>query len=131
MKPGAEFTAEQARGAQIRLTVLADGDVIGGMTYDLDPTLRQAPIERAGLQPISLDHPEIEEAIRNVQEESGESFPVEVQPAENGGSLPVKANGNTGTNEWLLSQLGLAGEASGKINRVSVRRVLLEVDLAE
>jgi len=134
LKPGTEFTAEdvkQARGGQIRLTVLADGDVIGGMTYDLDPTLRQAPTERVGSQPISLDDPEIEEAIRNVQEESGESFPVEAEPAENGGSLPVKANGNTGTTEWLLSQLGLAGEASGKINRVSVRRVLLEVDLAE
>lgn len=78
LKPGAEFTPAEAREASgpIRLTVLADGNVIGGMSYDLDPRLQRAPAERVGTPPISLDDEEIEEAIRNAQEDGGDSNPV-------------------------------------------------------
>ena len=63
LKPGAEFTPEQvkqARGGRIRLSVFADGNVIGGMSYELDHTLQQAPREQVGAPPIGLDHAEIE-----------------------------------------------------------------------
>ncbi|HET9712540.1 MAG TPA: hypothetical protein VFP64_11680, partial [Pyrinomonadaceae bacterium] len=79
--------------------------------------------------PISLNDPEIEEAIRNAQEETGESAPVpeETSTEDEGGDVPVTA-GSTGTAESLLSQLGLA---EGKVQRVTLRKVLIEVDLAE
>jgi hypothetical protein len=136
LKPGREFRPEevrQARGGQIRLTVVANGDVIGGMTYDLDHTLQRAPSEREGAPPISLNDAEIEEAIRNAQEETGESVPITAETTstgdEGGGEMPVTA-GSTGTAESLLSELGL-GQGKGKVQRVTLRKVLIEVDLAE
>ena len=138
LKPGAEFTpaeAREARGA-IRLTVLADGNVIGGMSYDLDHRLERAPVERAGAPPISLNHEEIEEAIRNAREDSDESNPVgDPSPVvdekeETGNDLPEKTNG-AGTAGWLLSQLGVTNESTGKITRVTLKKLLLEVDLDE
>jgi hypothetical protein len=134
LRPGGQFTTEEVRqtgGGQIRLTVVADGNVFGGMTYDLDPTLQRAPSERNGVGPISLNDPEIEEAIRNSQEEGDEPVPMAPETSENGGGLPAKTEGATGTAEWLLSQLGLLNETRGKVNRVTLRKVLLEVDLAD
>ncbi len=134
LKPGGQFTTEevkQTRGGQIRLTVVADGNVFGGMTYDLDPTLERAPSERTGIGPISLNHPEIEEAIRNAQDEGDESVPMAPETSENGGGVPVQAEGAISTAESLLSQLGVFKETGGKVNRVTLRKVLLEVDLAD
>lgn len=133
LKPGAEFTAEevkQARGGKIRLSVFADGNVVGGMTYELDHTLRSAPREQVGAPPIGLDDAEVEEAIRNAQED-GEAIPVEYTKKENGNSVPVEVEKNGDTANWLLSQLNLLNEGSGKVKRVSLRKVLLEVDLGD
>lgn len=135
LKPGRDFTREearQARGGRIRLSVFADGNVIGGMTYELDPALDRAPREQGGQPPIGLDNAEIEEAIRMAQDE-GEAVSYE-EPKENGGngngmSVEVEKTGDTAT--WILSQLNLLNEGSGKVKRVSVRKVLLEVDLAD
>jgi hypothetical protein len=103
------------------------------MTYDLDHTLQRAPSEREGAPPISLNDAEIEEAIRNAQEETGESVPITAETTstgdEGGGEMPVTA-GSTGTAESLLSELGL-GQGKGKVQRVTLRKVLIEVDLAE
>src|SRR5215208_5185606 len=133
LKPGGEFTAAEARGTRgpIRLTVLAEGDVIGGMSYDLDSRLQRAVTERAGTPPISLDHEEIEEAIRNAGEDSGESSPVEDQKEDTGNGLPANDDGAASTASFLLSQLGVTNPSSGKVNRVTLKKVLLEVDLTE
>ena len=135
LKPGAEFTpaeVKQARGAKIRLSVFADGNVIGGMTYELDPTLDRAPREQVGTPPIRLNAAEIEEAIRNAQEDGGEAMPVEETNGNEGSGLPVEVEkpGDAAT-AWILSQLNLLNEANDKVKRVSVRKVLLEVDLAD
>jgi hypothetical protein len=132
LKPGREFTAAEAKQARgpIRLTVLADGNVIGGMTYDLDPTLERAPRESVGTPPIGLDHEEIEEAIRNAREDDGDAVPVEEQKEDTGNGLPAKSNG-VGTAGWLLSQLGVTNESGGKVNRVTLKKLLLEVDLTD
>jgi hypothetical protein len=138
LKPGGDFNPAEAREAlgPIRLTVLADGNVIGGMSYDLDPRLQRAPVERAGTPPISLNDEEIEEAIRNAQEDGGDSNPVSDsgpvvdEKDETGNDLPEKSNG-AGTAGWLLSQLGVTNESTGKISRVTLKKLLLEVDLTE
>ena len=133
LKPGAEFTREevrQARAAKIRLSVFADGNVIGGMTYELDHTLDRAPREQVGAPPIALDDAEIEEAIRNAQED-GDAIPGEYTKENGGNGVPVEVEKNGDTAGWLLSQLNLLNEGNGKVKRVSVRKVLLEVDLAE
>ncbi|HKI04370.1 MAG TPA: hypothetical protein VKK31_20500 [Thermoanaerobaculia bacterium] len=54
-------------GAAIRVVVFAEGTVIGGMTYRLNPNLKQAPVERQGDRPISLDDPAIDALIREAQ----------------------------------------------------------------
>lgn len=133
LKPGGDFTADEvklARGGKIRLSVFADGNVIGGMTYELDPTLQRAPREQVGAPPIALDDAEIEEAIRNAQED-GEAIPVENTKEDKGGGLPVEIEKSGDTAGWILSQLNLLNEGNGKVKRVSVRKVLLEVDLAD
>ncbi|HKG48408.1 MAG TPA: hypothetical protein VKB02_16845 [Pyrinomonadaceae bacterium] len=133
LKPGGEFTAEevrQARGGQIRISVFADGNVIGGMTYDLDPTLERAPREQVGGQPIGLDDSEIEEAIRNAQED-GEAIPAEDTKEDAGNGLPAAVENPADTAGWILSQLNLLNETNGKIKRVAIRKVLLELDLAD
>ena len=133
LKPGGEFTAEevkQTRGARIRLSVFADGNVIGGMTYELDPSLDRAPREQVGIQPIALDGAEIEEAIRNAQGD-GETIPVENTGEDNGGGVPAKVEKPADNGAWILSQLNLLNEGSGKVKRVSLRKVLLEVDLED
>lgn len=133
LKPGAEFTADeikQLRVANIRLSVFADGDVVGGMTYEIDPSLEKAPREQVGVSPIALDHAEIEEAIRNAQED-GEAIPGESTKEDEGSGLPAKIENPADTGTWILSQLNLLNEGNGKVKRVSVRKVLLEVDLEE
>ena len=133
LKPGGEFTADevkQARGAKIRISVFADGNVIGGMTYELDPALQKAPSEQVGAPPIALDDAEIEEAIRNAQED-GETIPVESKEDNGNGGVPAKVENNADTAAWILSQLNLLNEGNGKVKRVTLRKVLLEVDLAD
>ncbi len=67
LKPGKDFNRDDVLRAKedtaVRVVVHADGIMIGGMTYVLDPKLRRAPIERVGDKPIRLDDPEIEAAI--------------------------------------------------------------------
>jgi len=130
LKPGGEFTTEEVKQtrAKIRLSVFADGNVIGGMTYDLDPSLQQAPREQVGVQPIALDDAEIEEAIRNAQED-GEAIPVENK--DDGTDLPARVEKPADNGAWILSQLNLLNEGGGKVKRVSLRKVLLEVDLED
>jgi zinc metalloprotease ZmpB len=133
LKPGGEFTADQvkqARGANIRLSVFADGNVIGGMTYELDPALDRAPREQVGAPPIGLDDAEIEEAIRNAQED-GEAIPVENTKEDDGTGVPAKVENPANTTAWILSQLNLLNEGNGKVKRISLRKVLLEVDLED
>lgn len=129
LKAGPEFTAaDVSRGASIRLVVLADGLVMGGMSYELDPNLRQAPSERTGVSPIGLNDAEIEEAVRDAQTDESESGSGEA------GGVPATvppdtSTGPTGIAGQLLTQLGVSGATSGKVNGVRVRKVLVEVDL--
>jgi len=66
--------------------VHADGMVMGGMTYQLDPHLERAPKERKGERPINLDDPAIEAAIHDAQlleEEAERGFiATATEPAE-------------------------------------------------
>ncbi|HKO42982.1 MAG TPA: hypothetical protein VJU84_06825 [Pyrinomonadaceae bacterium] len=129
LRPGREFSAaDVGRGASIRLVVLADGLVMGGMSYELDTNLRQAPAERSGIAPIGLNDADIEEAVREAQSEESETDGGEA------GGLPAivpQQTGNepTGIASQLLSQLGVSDATSGKVNGVRVRKVLVEVDL--
>ncbi len=132
LRPGREFTpADVARvegGAKIRLVVLANGLVMGGMTYELDAGLRQAPSENFGTPPISLNDEAIEEAVRE-----GQAVDTESESGDES-ELPATApstseTGATGTAGQLLSQLGVSDATSGKVNSVRVRKVLVEVDL--
>jgi hypothetical protein len=129
LKPGREFTAEevkQARGGKIRLSVFADGNVIGGMTYELDPTLERAPREQVGVPPIGLNHAQIEAALREAKDEV---FPVEETKEDDGNNLPVKDENPADNGVWILSQLNLLNQGNSKVKRVSLKKVVLEVDL--
>ncbi|MFS8103845.1 hypothetical protein LFM09_42670 [Lentzea alba] len=72
LRPGCGFTADDVAHAGepvlIRVRVLADDVVVGGMTYELDPNLDCAPRERVDDDLIPLDHPAIEQAIRDAEE---------------------------------------------------------------
>ncbi len=53
--PGQAFTGTEvtaARQRNIVIDVLADGIVVGGMTYPLDPGLKKAPIEKDPIGPV-------------------------------------------------------------------------------
>jgi len=90
LRPGEEFSREQLMqvegGVAIRIVVHADGMVMGGMTYQLDPHLERAPKERKGERPINLDDPAIEAAIHDAQlleEEAERGFiATATEPAE-------------------------------------------------
>lgn len=133
LRPGREFTANEIQqvkdGVNIRLVVMADGMIIGGMTYELDSSLREAPIERVGDRQIPLNHPAIKEMIRNAQfgsEELATDPSTEEETASGEGESSGDASATAGQ---LLSQMGVTDETMGKVNRVRVRKVTLEVDL--
>jgi hypothetical protein len=138
LRPGQEFTREQLSqaggGVYIRAIAYADGLAIGGMTYQLDPTLREAPIERIGARPIRLDDPAIEAAIRDAnlltEETSTALVPTDagvVDVLEESDSLDYEAT----TAEHLLHQLGVIEENIGKVNRVKLRKITVEIDISD
>ena len=59
LDPGNEFTADEIRAAgadlRIRVRTLVDGAIVGGMSYALDPSLKQPPRERRGKRRRRLD----------------------------------------------------------------------------
>ena len=146
LKPGRDFNRLellQSRGGAIRVSVFADGMIIGGMTYRLNPNLRRAPIERRGDLPISLDHPAIEamirdarlqeeeiktplaaaaDGLRDVLEDAGEDA-GEVLPREQNTAAPASAS-DAGQ---LLSKLGVLGE--GRVNRIKLRKMTVDIEL--
>jgi zinc metalloprotease ZmpB len=71
LRPGEEFSSEEltqvGENVVIRVRVYADGMIIGGMTYQLDPNLEQAPSEREDESPIELNDHAIEAAIQDAR----------------------------------------------------------------
>lgn len=150
--PGKDFNRSELIRVKepvfIRTLVYADGMVIGGMTYQLDPRLRIAPIERKGAAPISLNDPAIETAIENarlqIDEESGaanaipdvaepnhdEQHDINDENSENSSTGNARTN-NAAATEKLLSQLGVTDKATVKINQVKLTKVTLEVELED
>ena len=66
LRPGRDFSPAEVReiagGVNIRVLAFADEMLIGGMTYQLDPMLRRAPLEqRVGERPIGPLDPRIDE----------------------------------------------------------------------
>jgi zinc metalloprotease ZmpB len=139
LKPGKEFKAADIEkvkdGVNIRLLVYADDMIIGGMTYELVPGLKQAPIEKKGQKLIPLNHPAIEELIRNAQFDDGETealvaaddtaYAEDAETALEGGT----ESDATATAAQLLSQLGVPDGTVGKVNRVRVKKLTVEVEL--
>jgi hypothetical protein len=136
LRPGREFTSAEVNqvrgGVNIRIYVYADGMIIGGMTYRLDTSLKVAPIERAGDNPIRLNHPAIEEMIRDAR--LAESGLEEAEVSEEAGSEEEQEENGAGSDAasaagTLLSQLGVDDNSIGKVNRVRLRKLVVEVDL--
>lgn len=145
LRLGRQFTAaevEQARDRAIRVHVLADDIVLGGMTYVLDPQLKRAPMERHAVAPVELDHPEIEAALQEAApagsdaDLAGPAYLIEAEPsdlAEPVPGVPAAAERDRGAGEAvrLLSGLGLAADVLGaRAQRVTVREVTVDIDLA-
>jgi hypothetical protein len=71
LRPGENFSRDELiqveGGVAIRVLVYADGMLIGGMTYQLDPNLERAPSEKKDERPIDLNDPAIEAAIQDAE----------------------------------------------------------------
>ena len=129
LSPGARFSREELSGedgaAVIRMVTYADGVPIGGITYQLDPDLSRAPIERRGDRPTSLNDPRIAGAI------------LEAGLAEELETASLDADARAGQGEeteaavQLLSQLGVTDEQVGRVNRVRMRKIILEIELGD
>jgi len=155
LQSGDDFTREQLLavegGVAIRILVHGDGMLMGGMTYVLDPSLERAPIERKGDRPIDLNDPAIEAAIQNARmsrEETGMvlvALDTEV-PEELGSAAPStmgadprkampdvaeKTDASTAMARQLLSHLGLPDQAIGRVARVKLGRITLNIDMEE
>jgi hypothetical protein len=157
LQPGKDFTRsdmlEVKGGVKIRAYAYADGMVIGGMTYQLDPDLKVAPIEKKGDKPIRLNDPAIEEVISNAQLRAAEaemslfttydeaaegaeaSLMEETAPSgedagESSGEANSTENGATAA-ENLLEQLGIPQETAGRVNRVRLKKVTVEIEMEE
>jgi hypothetical protein len=104
------------------------------MTYTLDPRLVSAPTEQLGVDPVALDDPDIENALR----EAG--FPADADTAEPGAS--GEASGRVGSPDRptaapdrvpaarnLLAGVGLDEVLGTRTQRVTVRKVTLDVEL--
>jgi len=138
LRPGQEFTREQllqaGGGVFIRAIAYADGLVIGGMTYQLDPTLREAPVERVGDNPIRLNDPAIRAAIRDAElltEETGTAFATAEADIVAALEETDAADGGATVAEHLLSQLSAIEETIGKVNRVKLRKVTVEIEVGD
>ncbi|MDF3052361.1 MAG: hypothetical protein K0S19_466, partial [Geminicoccaceae bacterium] len=88
LRPGENFSREElmqvAGGVAIRVLVYADGKLIGGMTYQLDPNVERAPSEKKDERPIDLNDPAIEAAIQDAEllkEEEERGFIAQNGPA--------------------------------------------------
>jgi hypothetical protein len=163
LRPGKEFTAREVQrvkgGVAIRVYAYADGMVIGGMTYQLDPRMKQAPIEKVGDRPISPNHPEIERIIRESQLSDDEAQ-MDLFIADTGSSGGAEADYFQGDDQGATSMSGASGssstisvtgatdeataalgdflgqvtnlaEAIGKVSRVKIKKVTLEIEMAE
>ncbi|HJX44078.1 MAG TPA: hypothetical protein VJ352_10415 [Geodermatophilus sp.] len=137
LRPGRRFSAEDVVTADdraIRVVAVADGVVVGGMTYLLDPQLTRAPSERSGEQGTALDDPDIEDALAG-------SDVAGPDVADTGSTGPVDVRAGTGPDETaepattasaagrLLGVTGLDEELRSRARRMTVREVTLEVDL--
>lgn len=148
LDPGKDFSRDDILrvkdGVFIRVYAYADGMAIGGMTYQLDPTLKTAPIEREGTRPISIKDPAIDEIIRNARLSrealDGEALAfdeMEAAAAEFEEEYTISLeDGGAAADEGsfaakLLKQLGIEQSALGKVSGVRVRKVTLEIDVNE
>ncbi|MEJ3652144.1 hypothetical protein WEH80_03955 [Actinomycetes bacterium KLBMP 9759] len=125
--PGRAFTADDVTAAadrSIRVYVQSKDLVIGGMTYVLDPTMRQAPLEKVGVAPIALDDPEIEEALQDGDGGGTGSDLAELPPAAAVAEPAAEAGATP-----LLGRIGLADGWQGA-HKVTVRETTVEIDLA-
>ncbi len=109
------------------------------MTYQLNPDLQQASIENKGEKPVALNHPEINTQIlkaRLAKEESGvEIFADDIQKIAGKFSEPGFDEDSRKQNEnlagQLLSQLGVNEELVGKINRVRLKKITMEIEIQD
>jgi hypothetical protein len=138
LRPGEDFTREELMrvegGVAIRILVHGDGILMGGMTYALDPSLERAPIERAGDGQVALNDPAIEAAIRGArqsQEEAGLTLASFDEGAAEPKPAAETADAPSATAQELLSQLGLPDQAIGRISRVRLGRLTLNIDFEE
>jgi hypothetical protein len=71
LRPGEEFSREELMqvegGVAIRVLAFADGVLIGGMTYQLDPDLDRAPSEKEDERPIDPNDPAIDSEIGDAE----------------------------------------------------------------
>jgi zinc metalloprotease ZmpB len=155
LRPGEEFSREQLLqvqgGVAIRIYIYADDLLIGGMTYQLDPKLKRAPIEKKGDNLISLNDPAIEEAIREARqlEEEAEmalvvsiASPTEAMGVEVWGDAGEEAedalseeasevDDGAAAARQLLLQLGVSKETITRVNRVKLRKITVEIELGD
>lgn len=138
--PGEEFAGTDLVQAEqdlaIRIFAHADGILIGGMTYRLNPDLKQASAENKNEQPVTLDHPEIESQIlkaRLVKEEAGGETPAQNnQDAEQSIKRNFAENSqNKDLAIQLLSQFGIDGETAGKVSRVKLKKITMELEMRD
>lgn len=133
LRPGKTFEREVVlaakAGAAIRIQVFADGILLGGMTYQLDTNLRQAPVERMGARPVRPNDPAIVAMLREAtaREEGTDLMAEEME-------MPIAAEvpeDEETTAVRLLTQLGVTEETIGKVSRVKVKKVMLEIEVGE
>jgi hypothetical protein len=133
LRPGRSFRPDDVRQEKhpaIDVRVSADGSIVGGMTYLLDPALKRPPIQRKGEQPVGLHHPAVEATMHTAAAELADE-PEEDADADDGGRVP-EADGSAHAvrvgAQALLSLLNLPPQT---VQHVRLRRVNLEIDLAE
>ena len=144
LKPGREFTPAELRaaggGVAIRVIAVADGTPIGGMTYELDPTLKVAPSEQIGEPPLSLNDPRILAIIQDSQIDDQAGDGAEAAPADEGEGEGEDAptepesgepDASFGAAGRLLADLGVRSKIAGKVTRVTVRRIGLDIDVED
>jgi hypothetical protein len=133
LRPGKTFERAAVlaakAGAAIRIQVFADGVLLGGMTYQLDTNLRQAPIERMGTRPIRPNDPAIVAMLSEAKaEEEGTDLMAEEMEMPIAAEVP-QDEGATALR--LLTQLGVTEETIGKVSRVKVKKVMVEIEVGE
>jgi hypothetical protein len=139
VRAGHQFTAADVQAATdraIRVLVFAEDIVLGGMTYELDPQLTRAPVERDGVEPVGLDHPEVKDALLEATEAADQAGLDDALDAPSSSLAPVGDEPAAGQRERaagdaarLLSGIGLTDVLGPRAQRVTVREVTVDIEL--